>query len=98
MKPTKKLKALLTVSAVVGLTLALLRVPNKGNQNLIVGYTYSTGSTVWELAEKCCPDGMDIRDVVSEIEKINGIENAVVYDYVSYQIPIYENSAREIKK
>ena len=66
----------------------------KGNAPEIIGYTYDSGDTVWEMAQKCCPDKMDIRDVVREIEKINGIENAVVYDYMSYKVPIYQTKVR----
>lgn len=85
----------ITALAIIASTVLLTGVVVKGNQPKIIGYTYDTGSTVWEMAQKHCPDGMDIRDVVREIEKINGIENATVYDYISYQIPIYENSTRE---
>ena len=66
-----------------------ITVAAKGNQPKLVGYTYDTGSTVWEIAEKHCPSEMDIRKFVKEIEEINGIENAVVHNGVSYKIPVY---------
>ena len=61
----------------------------KANEPEIVGYTYDTGSTVWEMAERCCPNGMDTQTVVIEIERLNGIENSVVYEGVQYKVPIY---------
>lgn len=63
----------------------------KGNQQReIKGYTYDCGSTVWEIAQRNCPDDMDIRDFVSEIEKANGIKNHIVYSGMTYKIPVYE--------
>ena len=56
----------------------------------VVGYTYDTGNTVWEMASRCCPDGMDMQEVAREIERVNGIENSVVYDYMQYKVPVYE--------
>ena len=56
----------------------------------IVGYTYDTGSTVWEMATRCCPARLDTQEVVREIEMLNGIENSVVYEGVQYKVPIYK--------
>lgn len=62
----------------------------KANEPRIVGYTYDTGSTVWEMATRCCPNGLDAQEVAREIERLNGIENSVVYESVQYKVPIYE--------
>ena len=61
----------------------------KANEPKVVGYTYDTGSTVWEMAERHCPKGMDMQEVVLEIEKANGIEDSVVYETMQYKVPIY---------
>ena len=84
-KAKGKLIILLSCIAIVTFTVAA-----KGNKQEVVGYTYDTGSTVWEMAERHCPDGMDVRDVVREIEKINGIKDGIVYKNKSYKIPVYE--------
>lgn len=86
----RKAKLLLILACVVTVT---FMVAAKGNQPKIVGYTYDSGSTVWEMAKKHCPDGMDIRHFVSEIEKANGIEDGVVYGNRTYKIPVYEKES-----
>ena len=64
----------------------------KGNPK-IIGYTYDKGNTVWELAEEHCPKGMDVRDMVQEIKKANGLEDSVVYSNREYKIPVYETES-----
>lgn len=84
-------KLILTLSCIAIITFA---VAAKGNKQEVVGYTYDSGSTVWEMAERNCPDGMDVRDVMMEIKKINGIEDGVVYKNKSYKIPVYDNASK----
>ena len=38
-----------------------------------ITYTVSPGETLWEIAEKYCPEDMDIREYIYEIEKLNDI-------------------------
>lgn len=64
----------------------------KGNKPKIIGYTYDSGNTVWEMAQRCCPNNMDIREVVREIERVNKIKNSIIYDSKSYKVPIYQTS------
>ena len=56
----------------------------------LMGYTYDSGNTVWEMAEKYCPENMDIRELIAEIESLNGIKNSTVHAGSVYKIPIYE--------
>lgn len=70
--------------------LVAVTVAAKGNQPKIVGYTYDTGNTVWEMAKRHCPDNMDIRDFMREIEKANDIKDSTVYANYGYKIPVYE--------
>lgn len=77
------------------ITLILLAIiliyANKGNQPKIVGYTYDyTSETVWEMAQKCCPSGMEIQDVIREIKEINGMQDSIVHTSMHYKVPIYE--------
>ena len=83
-------KLLLIVACVIAVT---VMVAAKGNQPKIVGYTYDSGSTAWEMAKKHCPDGMDIRHFVSEIEKANDIKDGIVYGNRTYKIPVYEKES-----
>ena len=85
-----KAKLLLIVACVIAVT---VMVAAKGNQPKIVGYTYDSGSTVWEMAKKHCPKGMDIRHFVSEIEKANDIKDGIVYGNRTYKIPVYEKES-----
>lgn len=62
----------------------------KGNRREVIGYVYDSGNTVWEMAERHCPGGMDILEFAIEIEKANGIEDSVVHKNWSYKIPVYE--------
>ena len=84
-------KLILTLSCIAIITFA---VAAKGNKQEVVGYTYDSGSTVWEMAERNCPDGMDVRDVMMEIKKINGIEDGIVYKNKSYKIPVYDKASK----
>ena len=84
-----KWKLLLAVVCLI-VASTVVTVYAKGNQREIVGYTYDTGSTVWEMAERNCPKGMDVRDFVQEIKKANGMTDSVVYEYQTYKIPVYE--------
>lgn len=82
-----KAKLLLILACIV---VVIITVAAKGNHRGAVGYTYDTASTLWEMGEKHCPNDMDIRDFVSEIAKVNGIEDSVVYEDCLYKIPVYE--------
>ena len=90
----KSSKGKLTVCVFAGLMMiVMLSAFAKGNPPKVVGYTYDSGNTVWEMATKHCPDGMKIRDFAKEIAKVNGIENNVVYANCSYKIPVYESES-----
>ena len=85
-----KRKLLLIVACIMAVT---VMVAAKGNQPKVVGYTYASGNTVWEMAEKHCPEGMDVRYFAKEIAKINELENNVVYEHYAYKIPVYESES-----
>ena len=76
----------------VCLAVVVITVSAKGNRE-VIGYTYDSGNTLWEMAEKHCPEDMDIRDFISEIRNANGMENSVVYRDCLYKIPVYETES-----
>ena len=89
MKAKAKLLLALICVSVVAIT-----VMAKGSQPKVVGYVYDSGSTVWEMAKRHCPKGMDMQDFVSEIEKANGIEDSVIHENWAYKIPVYETELK----
>ena len=84
-----KAKAILFTALFCTVTVTLT-VAVKGNQPKATGYIQDSGSTIWEMATRHCPDDMDVRSFVREIEKVNGIRDAVVYENCLYKIPVYE--------
>lgn len=76
--------------AIFCIAIITITVAAKENQPKVVGYIYDTGSTVWEMAERHCPDNVDVRDFAKEIVKANGIENYVIHKYQAYKIPVYK--------
>lgn len=63
----------------------------------IVDYTYDYGTTVWEMAERHCPDTLSVREMAREIERVNGIKNHIVYEGAMYKIPVFDKE-REGKR
>ena len=53
-------------------------------------YEYDTCSTLWELAERYCPEDMDKRDFINEVMALNAMVNETVYRNRLYMVPIYE--------
>lgn len=75
------------------LVVVAITVAAKGKEPEIIGYRYDSGDTVWEMASRHCPNNMDIREFVREIEEVNGIENAIVYKGRNYKIPVYKTES-----
>lgn len=38
-------------------------------------YTVKSGDTLWNIASEACPEGMDVREYIHEVSKMNGIED-----------------------
>ena len=41
-------------------------------------YTVKSGDTLWNIASEACPDGMDMREYIHEVSKMNGIEGGSI--------------------
>lgn len=41
-------------------------------------YTVKSGDTLWNIASEACPDGMDVREYIHEISKMNGIDDGSI--------------------
>lgn len=88
-KITRKGKLIIALIAGVLITQTTV-VALKGNQPKIIGYTYDTGNTIWEIAQRHCPSEMDVRNVVYEIKKANEIDDGIIQPNTLYQVPVYE--------
>ena len=95
-KINRKAKAKLLLVLLCFIVVAITVVA-KGNHRRVVGYVYDSGSTVWEMALRHCPYGMDTQEFAREIEKANGIENSVVYKNWTYKIPVYETESEYLE-
>ena len=87
-----KAKSLLVLVCLVVMTVVIV-VSAKGKSREAVGYIQDSGSTLWEIAERHCPNDMDIREFISEIKKANGMEDSVIYEGCLYKIPVYETES-----
>lgn len=85
-----KAKLLLVLVCLIAIAIT---VSAKGKHREIVGYIYDTDSTLWEMAERHCPDDMDVRDFISEIRKANELDGCIVYKDRLYKIPVFEAKA-----
>lgn len=86
-KLQKRLREMIIIALII---IAIGVMYNQKSESEIVGYTYDSGNTVWELAEKHCPSDIDIREVMDEIEKVNDIQNSTIYRHMSYKVPVYQ--------
>lgn len=88
-KRNKKGKSLFVLVCLILIVVAIT-VAAKGNRQEVVGYIYDTGDTLWDMAVEHCPEDMDVRDFIIEIEKANGIQNSIVHRNQMYKIPVYK--------
>lgn len=56
----------------------------------VEAYEYDTCRTLWDLAERYCPEDMDKQTFIYEVMELNAMTNATVYGNRLYMVPIYE--------
>lgn len=61
---------------------------NKQQEAEIITYTISRGDTLWNIAKEYTPSNKDIRQTIYEIEKLNNMSNASIYEGQQIQIKI----------
>ncbi len=54
-----------------------------------VEYRVTRGDTLWEIASGYCPDGMDKREYISRVSRINNI-GSYIYPGEVLLLPVYE--------
>ena len=52
-------------------------------------YEYHACSTLWELAERYCPEGMEKQRYIAEVMELNAMTDSTVYPKRLYMVPIY---------
>lgn len=76
MKPIYK--ALIFVLAVAALL--IIAYNSKSHHEFTENsYYVAPGDTLWDIATIYCPDDMDKREYIAEIEKLNGMKNSGIY-------------------
>lgn len=81
------MKKLILIIAILTVTLLLA-----GNKPKVTAYGYDTCNTLWDLADKHCPNSMDKRDFIEEVKRLNNMHDYKVYSERLYQYPIYEEA------
>ena len=81
----------LIIGALVILIALLLLGARKGG-NGVEAYDYDTCMTLWDLADKHCPESIDKRDFIEEVRQINGMADYKVYADRLYQYPVYKKN------
>jgi hypothetical protein len=71
-KPTLAQAILMLIIAII-VTVAFVSCHKEDVEWNTFEYTVSPGETMWEIAEEYCPEGMDKREYIYKVEKINNI-------------------------
>ncbi|WP_159450096.1 LysM peptidoglycan-binding domain-containing protein [Demequina sp. NBRC 110056] len=63
---------------VLGAFLAPQAIANAGDEvpPVLDSYTVSSGETLWSIAASITPEGVDVRDVVADIQTVNAMQGA----------------------
>ena len=80
------------VIGILVIFLALLLLGLSQRENRVTAYGYDTCITLWDLADKYCPNSIDRRDFIEEVKRLNNMHDYKVYSEQLYQYPIYAES------
>lgn len=91
MRIRNKAKFIRSMAIVIFLLVALFNISvAKSNtpEAEYIDYTITKGETLWSIAKEYTPNGKDIRQTIYEIEKLNNMSNASIYEGQQIQIKI----------
>lgn len=75
--------AVLLVVVLLGLGLLALSVCFKSTMDAFdwreAPYRVQAGDSLWAIAGEYCPEGVDRREWIAEVQELNGLEDSVVY-------------------
>ena len=77
---TRKQKRIRAMAAAVILILVLCLIKSAGSKPSLTVYVVKPDDTLWDIAYGEYGDAVDIRDYIREIERINGIDNHIIYE------------------
>lgn len=80
------------VIGILVIFLALLLLGLSQRENRVTAYGYDTCITLWDLADKYCPNSIDRRDFIEEVRQLNAMTDYKVYTNRLYQYPIYKEA------
>lgn len=86
----RQLSVRLSVFSAAVLTVFLLiggAAEAEGPPPSTIEYVVSAGDTLWEVAATHAPSGIDIRNLISDIKDLSGIESSTIYPGQVLRIP-----------
>ena len=86
----KKQAIIKIVIAILILIVSLFLYGGIFTKHKAVAFGYDSCNTLWDLAERHCPEKVDKRDFIEEVVKLNSMNGYTVYSERLYQYPIYE--------
>ena len=90
-KRKKKRQAIIRIAiAIFILIVSLFLYGGVFTKHTAVAFGYDTCNTLWDLADRHCPNSMDKRDFIEEVKRLNNMHDYKVYSEQLYQYPIYE--------
>lgn len=86
---TRKLK-LMKCGLIVLFAIILSGMCYMNNHHSITCYEYDRCTSLWDLAERHCPNTVDKRKFIRDCKKLNAMDSDIVYENRLYQYPVYE--------
>ncbi|MGI9666494.1 MAG: LysM peptidoglycan-binding domain-containing protein [Acidimicrobiia bacterium] len=89
-----RIRALSIISITVVVLLLLLASASHATGTVTDTFDYRVkpGDTLWNIAQEHGPEGLDVRNAVTTIERINGLSGSVLQAGQVIEIPVVDHS------